>query len=400
MQSLPDIPRAGLRLAVVTNILPPYRIPFFEALAQRADDFLVLLCAERHANRDWAVGSLPFKTQVLPGFTVDRRGSVDPTHINWGVLSALRRFSPSAVMSGGYSPAHLQAFAYCRLWRRLYVPWGELVTTHSTQQNRLARVIRRLVIANSHAFVASSHATRSAFESYGAKRDSVLVSSMPVGTSAIRSQVNVQRNSGAVEALRSRYSAPRFFCASRLVDEKGLPQLLRAFRIVQFQIPSASLVVAGTGPARAEYARLVAHLGLRNIAFVGQLTSEPLAAHYGACDVFVFPTLHDTFGAVIPEAIAAGALVVSSVHAAAAPDFVVDCHSGFLADPLDVDQFAARMVTAANLSPEKRGAMIAQAQRALPLDDVASSADAIDEYLRRSLASATRVPQAPQNERA
>ena len=57
-----------MNLAVITNILTPYRVPLFEAIGKRVDRLHVLLMAEREENRDWILGATPFQCDVLPGF--------------------------------------------------------------------------------------------------------------------------------------------------------------------------------------------------------------------------------------------------------------------------------------------------------------------------------------------
>src|SRR5687767_4900312 len=98
-----------MRLAVVTNILAPYRIPLFERLAQRCDDFLVILLATRHANRDCVAPPVSFATRTLPGIQIGSRGNVDPVHLNVGAWRALRQFRPDVVMGGGFTPWHVAA---------------------------------------------------------------------------------------------------------------------------------------------------------------------------------------------------------------------------------------------------------------------------------------------------
>jgi glycosyltransferase involved in cell wall biosynthesis len=373
------------RFAVVTNILAPYRIPFFESLASRCSDFVVILLAESHASRDWATSATGFKTIHLSGLRLNRPGSVDPVHVNWGAWRALRQFDPDIVLGGGYTPAHFASLAFCLTYRKLYVPWGELVLTHETQSHWLWRAARRIMIGRSRAFVASSTATRRAYEFYGASPESILVSLMPVGTRVVAERAAKSRLSGATDAIRARHSAPIFLTASRLVDEKGLPQLLRAFAAVQSELPAATLLIAGDGPQRKEYEQTVRDLALANVEFLGQQSARSLAAYYSAADAFVFPTLHDTFGAVIPEAMAAGTIVVSSIHAAAAQDFIEHGESGFLADPYNTTQFASRMMTATNLDANQRQAMLTRASTHVAHDDFEASAEAIVGYLSRAL---------------
>jgi hypothetical protein len=51
-----------MKLAVVTNILTPYRVPLFTSLAQQLDECTVFLMAEREENRHWTIGPVPFRT--------------------------------------------------------------------------------------------------------------------------------------------------------------------------------------------------------------------------------------------------------------------------------------------------------------------------------------------------
>jgi glycosyltransferase involved in cell wall biosynthesis len=80
----------------------------------------------------------------------------------------------------------------------------------------------------------------------------------------------------------------------RLAVEKNVDAFL------QLDLPGTKVVV-GDGPARADLER--AHPDAR---FLGALSGEPLAAVYASSDVFVFPSLTDTFGIVLLEALASG----------------------------------------------------------------------------------------------
>jgi glycosyltransferase involved in cell wall biosynthesis len=87
---------------------------------------------------------------------------------------------------------------------------------------------------------------------------------------------------------------PIFLSVGRLAVEKNLPAFL------SLDLPGTKLVV-GDGPARA--ALEAAHPGT---VFLGVRTGEELARIYASCDAFVFPSLTDTFGIVLLEALASG----------------------------------------------------------------------------------------------
>ena len=77
--------------------------------------------------------------------------------------------------------------------------------------------------------------------------------------------------------------------------------------------PTRSLVLVGDGPARARCRR-----ASREAVFAGTRSGEDLAAHYASADLFLFPSLTETFGNVTLEAMASGLAVVAFDYAGAA----------------------------------------------------------------------------------
>ena len=118
------------------------------------------------------------------------------------------------------------------------------------------------------------------------------------------------------DALRVAWGASRHtpvvLCVGRLAAEKNLDLLLSAFEDVRRLKPTARLVLVGDGPDRAA-------LGQRcpDAVFAGTRRGEDLAAHYASADLFFFPSVTETFGNVVPEAMASGLAVVGFDYAAA-----------------------------------------------------------------------------------
>ncbi len=78
-----------MNLAVITNILTPYRVPLFEAIGKRVDHLHVLLMAERERNRDWDSRSeLPSNVMCCPASTLNCRALKMSLHVNYGVMRA------------------------------------------------------------------------------------------------------------------------------------------------------------------------------------------------------------------------------------------------------------------------------------------------------------------------
>jgi len=121
----------------------------------------------------------------------------------------------------------------------------------------------------------------------------------------------------------------------RLAPEKNVPLAVRAYRAMAEVRPGTRLVFVGDGPERA---RLQA--ALPEAVFTGMLRGEALGAHYASADVFLFPSLTETFGNVTLEAMASELAVVAFDDAAAA-QHIRPFASGLLAPRGDAAEFVA-----------------------------------------------------------
>jgi glycosyltransferase involved in cell wall biosynthesis len=118
------------------------------------------------------------------------------------------------------------------------------------------------------------------------------------------------------ETLRASWGAkadtPVVLHVSRLAAEKNLDALFRAFECMRRVQPAARLVVVGDGPERKRYERAYPHC-----IFSGMRRGDDLAQHYAAADLFLYPSMTETFGNVLIEAMASGLAVLAYDYAAA-----------------------------------------------------------------------------------
>jgi glycosyltransferase involved in cell wall biosynthesis len=140
-------------------------------------------------------------------------------------------------------------------------------------------------------------------------------------------------------ALRAAWGAGPDTCVvahvGRLAAEKNLGLLLQAFDAVRRARPDSRLLLVGDGPERAAL-----QARCPDAVFAGMRSGDDLAAHYASADAFVFPSMTETFGNVVPEAMASGLPVLAYDHAAAG-QLIRSGHNGLLARLGDAAGFVA-----------------------------------------------------------
>ncbi len=371
-----------MNLAVITNILTPYRVPLFEAIGKRVDRLDVLLMAEREENRDWILGATPFQCDVLPGFHVKLPGAEVSLHVNYGVMRALRRASPDVVLSGGYGPANLTAWLYCRLHGRLFVGWGELSMQDVANTSLLKRGLRRMMTSWSDGAIASSSEARDVFLHYGATVSKVQTAIMPIDVEYFHARAMAWRNSEWFKCERARYTSPILLSVGRLTERKGYRELFAIYEAVVKQRPDVTLLIVGDGPDRATYESYAQSLNWKHVHFLGFRQADEVVKYLALADIFVFHTLSDPFGAVLSEAMAGELPVVSSIHAAATKDLVDDGVTGFRIDPKHAEQSAQVLLRVLAMTSPERAALGRAAYERVRRHDIDITADHMVEFLK------------------
>ena len=126
---------------------------------------------------------------------------------------------------------------------------------------------------------------------------------------------------------------PCILFASRLVWEKNLQTMVELYRLVEKNRLNYHFIVAGDGVARESLEKQ-----MPNASFLGKLKHQQLASMYASSDVFLFPSVTETFGNVVLEAMTSGLPCVIA-DSGGSKDFIKHGVNGFKCSPYDAHEY-------------------------------------------------------------
>ncbi len=335
------------KLAVITEIISPYRVPVFNQLAQSlGEKFKVFFMSDTCPGRQWEIpySKIKFDYEVLKGFDLSRsNGRPNPTYLNPGVGLALKKFSPSFSVIGGYH--HVTSYLvlkYAKLHSTRLFLWCESTLYDKHSNNPLVERLKRMFIRACDGYLVPGKASEDYLRFHGA-RDRFSYAPNSVDVEIFQDAINPNeliRQKERTE-FRRRFGLPQFVVlfVGRLSPEKNIPTALRVMKRLQDRGVQVGLVLVGDGPYQKKYETLRDQLQVGNVVFIGFKQQEELPYYYLMSDVLILPSDSEPWGLVVNESLACGLPVLCSRKVGCASDLIVEGKTGYMcAQDIDYEE--------------------------------------------------------------
>jgi len=348
------------RLAVITEIIAPYRIPVFNALAKEPDiELKVIFLAENDPGlRKWLVykNEMEFPYQVLSSRRMRLAGRSLILH--WGLTTALGEFAPEAIICGGYNDvADWQAWLWARRRKLPFLVWVESNGSDRRAGIAVFESLKKRFLAGSTGVVVPGRASTTYAASLGVRDDSVFIAPNAVDNELFGKRALQERSQAESQRLALGLPERYFLFVGRLIREKGVFDLIEAYAGLSPDIrKKIGLVLVGDGRERAELEKAARVVSPGKIIFRGFVQRDRLVTDYALAEVFVFPTHSDAWGLSVNEAMACGLPVIVADVAGCAGDLVEDGCNGRIVASGNPQQLGRAMAEMA-VDAEGRAAM-------------------------------------------
>ena len=390
----------SLKVWLVQDIVAPYRVRLFDTIARTPGiDFrLIILAPRSRVKPQWVYSAetLPFPAELVPGlhmfFGYSKRFSLNPR-----LFLRMMAERPDVVICAGYSFATIQAFIYKLVTGKEYVIWMEgTKITEGTRRPRFLRRWQRIPLTRMagalvDAGTESHHYLKSLlrkdrhppfFRSFNA------VDNDYISSEARRFAADKQ----AFAAFKGRFAPKNILFVGQLIERKGVPQLLEAYRVIRERSREpVGLIMLGSGPLLDLIQAIKERQGLEHLYIEGFIQQDVYPRYLAVADLLLLPSLHDPNPLVVFEALAAGKPIVLSERAGNAADFVDEGRNGYVVDPLAVEDMAEKALAILNSSDEERDAMARRSRELVKVANYDDSAKGFVDAARRAAMKAQRV---------
>ena len=319
--------RRVVRVAMVTNIPTPYRLPIYERLSGTPGlELQVFFCSGREPDRHWDLEQLRMPHAFLRERCLEWSGRF--IHTNPDVWPRLREFDPDVVITTGFNPTHLIAFALAMSRGARHVAMTDGTADSESSLSFAHRWLRRLVYSRSHAFIGASEGSFELYRRFG------------VAESALFKSHLCANNPAFVAAARPLRDIDLIFCGRWVASKSPLFAIAVAAAVGRRLGRRAVLLLLGAGELEGEMRRAADNV-VRwvDARFGGYARQSELPVHYARSRLMLFPSAGEPWGVVANEACAAGVPVIVSPRAGAANDLVRDGDNGRVL-PLDVGRWS------------------------------------------------------------
>ena len=300
-----------------------------------------------------------------------------PTHRFHAVKAAdlphaLGNVAPSmlaAILSDDWDVLHAHAYGYfptfAGAFGRLLGRAPLVITPHadpgraSARKWAFDRFVPLATLRRADRLIALTHREATYLASLGVSPDRIVV--IPNG-------VDAAEFDGGPARSRASEGVTALFAGRCYPQQKGLEFLLRAVALLPNETKVRLRIVGEDWGGRAVLLPLARHLGIEDrVVFVGPLDRPSLLREYAAADVFVLPSLFDSFPIALLEAMAAGLPVVAT-RVGGVSEVVEDGQTGILVEPRDAAALAQAIDALATGDAGRRGMGRAGRERSLQFD--------------------------------
>ena len=336
--------------------LAPYRV---DVLNELGNYFNITAIFQFDNAPEHNFDQMQLRSKLTINYEIFDRGfNIGTRQIRIGVYKLLRKYKPNVVFSNEYGTTSLILSLYSKL--RIFKFIHFATTSDNVEMAINVRWYRKIarfcVLKTTKGIIVYNNEIG---DWYKANFNNLIVEVCP----NIQNPETIRRNIDEIDIIAGDYIKKYnlagkniILYVGRLNKVKGLDLLLNIFS--KLQLNNKCLIFVGDGPQKKRLISLSEELSVNDsVLFVGRHEAIHLHAWYRVADLFILPSLHEPFGAVINESLILGLPVACSKYAGA-KFFIKTGYNGYVFDPKDEQDFIMNISNSYLLATNKENLMV------------------------------------------
>ena len=315
------------RIAILTNIIPPYRLPLFNGIA-KTYKLDVLVCKENEKNRKWKIEEKNlFNTIKLKGFELNLKNSLGDyrfVYLKFSIITYLIFKRPDYLIIGDASLTSYFAAFLCNILGIKYIWWNEILPFTPINKG-LVEKLRRYSITHAYHHFVSGTLAKEFIESYGIPSSKVSI--IPDAVDNQKYFDYYQQYKDKKEKIRKRYNISQddfvYLYVGQFIKRKNLDIILKSFKLLHHEDQKVKLFLVGGGPEKEKIEKFRREYCLEDYIIVEDFLQEKeLAQIYTISDALILLSESEPWGMVVNEAMCFGLPILTSSKVGASADLI------------------------------------------------------------------------------
>lgn len=279
------------KVALIHNIIAPYRVPLFEGLSDHPSiDLSVYYCSKIHKIRKWDIlESRKYHYEILPGYTLEL-GDIT-YHINPSIISTLRRANFDVVIIGGAADFTTQiAFFISKLTKTPVILWSEGIESSQSLLGKVINPLTKYIIRNVGVVVVTGTLSSTFHAKMGADPRKIFIAPNIVDNEEYIKKCSISKLHKKIikDELGIKQKKAILF-VGQLIRRKGIDLLIEAYDNLRKVSDDICLIILGEGSLEDEMQELCKNNDIPGVYFAGWIDGSEKISYYPISDLLFCP---------------------------------------------------------------------------------------------------------------
>jgi glycosyltransferase involved in cell wall biosynthesis len=325
-----------MKILYLGNIPAPYTIEFLNELSKYCEIYAIFerrKSSER--DKEWSnLSYFNFEIKILRGLANRKDTAIAPQ-----IIFSINKSYDHILVGNPLTLTGIISILYMKIRKIKYIIISEGGIPKSG--SGLKEIIKKTILRKSKIYLSGSNLGNQYFIRYGAEEN--LIYSYPFA-SMFKSEILIEPISTKNKIiLREKLAIDGWqkvvLSVGRVIPTKGFENLVK---VASRNRDTLFCVVGGIPYKKLQ--KLIEKLLISNVKFIDHVNKKLMISYYKAADLFFFPTLGDTYGLVINEAMSLGLPIITTDKCVSGHHLVEDGVNGFITGSEDIDRMSSCIV--------------------------------------------------------